>query len=123
MENKPNDPYFQVTLSGNLTGEFDKATVLLNLQKEFHVSAAQVGKMLGKNGHVVKKDVSEEAAVAMLVRLTEAGCEAFFEKIMAVDSVPFDEKRSSGERRQMQRRKARPRELDRRVQLRRSAAA
>jgi hypothetical protein len=116
-------PRFQVVLSGSLTGDFDKATTSLNLQKKFHISRTDAEKMLGDNDeHVVKVDLHEDIAIAMLTHLIQAGCGAFMQEMTVAGATAYDEKRSSTERRQRYRRDPRPGAImpDRRIQARRS---
>lgn len=115
-------PRFTVLFDGSLTGEVDEPTARRNFARLFGISEEKAATYFTGRERVLKHNVSEEQAMAYMVRIAEIGCECYMEEITEALPDGITERRGKQERRQRFRRKPRAGAIqpDRRLKIRRA---
>ncbi|HIG40147.1 MAG: hypothetical protein ABGY96_13990 [bacterium] len=113
---------YQVIFSATMTGEFGPDTTKQRFEKLFGLDQAALKKLFSGRDLVIKKNLSEEAAMQFALKVAEAGCECVIESMLG---GPPEQRKISGDRRTKYRRDARPSSIvpDRRIEIRRQEDA
>lgn len=113
---------YQVIFNATMTGEFGPDTTKQRFEKLFGLDQAALKKLFSGRDLVIKKNLSEEAAMKFALKVAEAGCECVIE---SMPGGPPEQRKKSGDRRKRYRRDARPSSIvpDRRIEIRRQEDA
>ncbi|MDZ7684241.1 MAG: hypothetical protein U5O39_03910 [Gammaproteobacteria bacterium] len=114
-------PRFTVLFDGSLTGEVDEETARKRFARLFGISEEKAATYFTGRERVLKQDVSEEQAMAYMVRIAGIGCECYMEEVTEALPEGTTERRRNQERRQRFRREPRAGAIvpDRRLKIRR----
>jgi len=112
---------YRVVFAGVLTGEYNLQTTKKRFARLFRLDARRTDVLFSGKEYVVKNNAPEDIAMALAMKISEAGCECYVQVITDEDDVDYDEKRVQGERRLRFRRGPRPGAIvpDRRLEIRR----
>lgn len=112
---------YRVVFAGVLTGEYDLAATKARFARLFRLDARRTEMLFSGKEYVVKNNATEEVAMQLAFKITEAGCECYVQEITDEDNLDFEEKRRKPERRLRFRRGPRPGAIvpDRRLDIRR----
>jgi hypothetical protein len=69
------EPLFQITFAGRLTGEFDLSTTKQQFQKLFKISTKQLDHLFLGNEIIIKSNITEPIAMSFAIKIAESGCE------------------------------------------------
>ena len=115
------DTLYKVVFNATMTGEFGPETTKERFEKLFGLEKSALSKLFSGRDLVIKKDLSEDAAMQFAVKVAEAGCEC------VIESMPdaLEQRQKSGDRRTQYRRGSRPSAAveDRRKKIRRQTDA
>jgi hypothetical protein len=112
---------FQVVFNGAITGEYDMQTTKARFKKVFKLTTTQLEKVFAGNDVVIKKNVNEDIAIQLAIKIANVGCECYIEHMHAEDPRIAEEHRQADERRVRFRRPPRAGAIipDRRINIRR----
>ncbi|MFT6432144.1 MAG: hypothetical protein ACJAVI_000179 [Candidatus Azotimanducaceae bacterium] len=115
------DKIFQVVFNGAITGEYDMQTTKARFKKVFKLTTTQLEKLFAGSDVVIKKNVDEDIAIQLAIKIANVGCESYIEHMPTEDPNIADENRKADERRVRFRRPPRAGAIvqDRRVNIRR----
>lgn len=82
---------YRVVFNGQTTGDYPLAKTKARFGKAFKLPAAKVEKIFSGAEVTLKKNVTEEQAMAFAVKLAEIGCETYIELIP--ETLGFEERR------------------------------
>lgn len=112
---------YRVVFAGVLTGEYNLQTTKKRFSRLFRLDARPTDVLFSGKEYVVKNSAPEDIAMALAMKISEAGCECYVQVITDEDGIDYDEKREQAERRLRFRRGPRPGAIvpDRRLEIRR----
>lgn len=113
---------YRVVFSGALTGEYEAETAKARFAKLFRLDEKKIKTLFSGKEIVIKNNLTEAAAMAYMIKVSETGCECYVEEILHDDDEgEYEEKRRNDDRRLRYRRGPRPGAIvpDRRLRIRR----
>ncbi len=75
------DVLVQIVFDGAMTGEFDLETTKKRFAKLFKVQPARLEKLFSGVPQIIKRNITEPAAMELAFKIAEAGCECAIEQM------------------------------------------
>ena len=72
---------FKVVFSGELTGEYNKATTRKRFSARFNIDEKRANALFSRKDTVMRSNISKDVALKLMFKLAEAGCDSYLEEI------------------------------------------
>jgi hypothetical protein len=75
------DKIFQVVFNGAITDEYDMQTTKARFKKVCKLTTTQLEKLFAGSDAVIRKNVDEDIAIQLAIKIANVGCESYIEQM------------------------------------------